>query len=894
MIRTISARLAGLRACATLALLLVAAPAWALQVSNSNDSGSGSLRAAVAAGGTVTFAAAMDNQTITLSSAPITIPAGTSINGPGADRLTISGGNARRMFEIATGVNGVSISGLRLGNGFAAGNGQGGAIRNLGGLTLNGVAVIGNTAADAGGAVYNRGQLQIYASSFSGNTVNGTTCAGGGAIRSEGAGSQLRIESSTISGNSATSCNGGGVSFTGGSAAIISSTLFGNSAGSSGGNLYKGSVASVLSLSASVISDGSAGGGLPLNADLHGARIGGMTSAGFNLVRARGDGLGFVASDLADGTDPQLGVLASNSGTTASHALAGTSPLRDAQTSPCPSSTDQRGVARPQGAGCDVGAYELRQNRLTVNVAAGGTVSAAATPAPLGSAISGCSGSCTADYEAETPALVTLIASPQPGHVLLGWSGDCSGTASSTTVSMGQARSCSAAFASTDVVVTPIAGPNGALSPATPQTIAYGSSTAFSVSADANHHVLSVTGCGGSLSGTTFNTGAVTADCSVSATFAIDTFTVSSLAIGGGSVSPAVQTVNYGQSASLTLTPDANHHLVSATGCGGNLSGNTFTTAMVTADCAVTATFAIDRHTVTASASGNGTITPLSQTVDHGQIATLILAPAANHHIVSVTGCGGSLSGDTFTTAAITADCAVTATFAIDRFTVTASATGNGTITPLSQDVDHNAIATLTVTAAANHHIVSVSGCGGSLAGDTFTTAAVTADCAVEATFAIDRHTVTASASGNGSITPLSQDVDHGALATLTVIPAANHHIVSVTGCGGSLSGDTFTTAAVTADCAVEATFAIDRHTVTASASGNGSITPLSQDVDHGALATLTVIPAANHHIVSVTGCGGSLSGDTFTIAAITADCTVAATFAIDRFTVTASATGNG
>ena len=194
--------------------------------------------------------------------------------------------------------------------------------------------------------------------------------------------------------------------------------------------------------------------------------------------------------------------------------------------------------------------------------------------------------------------------------------------------------------------------------------------------------------------------------------------------------------------------------------------------------------------------------------------------PAANHHIVSVSGCGGSLSGSTFTTAAITASCAVAATFAIDRLTVTASASGNGSITPPSQDVDHDGIATLTVTAAANHHIVSVTGCGGSLSGDTFTTAAITADCAVTATFAIDRFTVTASATGNGTLTPPSQQVDWNAIASLTVTPAANHHVVSVSGCGGSLSGSTFTTAPVTADCAVQATFAVDTHTIGGSVEG--------------------------------------------------------------------------
>jgi hypothetical protein len=56
--------------------------------------------------------------------------------------------------------------------------------------------------------------------------------------------------------------------------------------------------------------------------------------------------------------DPALGALADNGGPAATHALLEGSPAVDAgDPGPCPAS-DQRGVPRPQGPGCDVGAYE--------------------------------------------------------------------------------------------------------------------------------------------------------------------------------------------------------------------------------------------------------------------------------------------------------------------------------------------------------------------------------------------------------------------------------------------------------------------------------------------------------------------------------------------------------
>ncbi len=58
-------------------------------------------------------------------------------------------------------------------------------------------------------------------------------------------------------------------------------------------------------------------------------------------------------------TDALLGPLADNGGPTLTHALGAGSPAIDAADAGACPATDQRGVARPQGAGCDVGAFEL-------------------------------------------------------------------------------------------------------------------------------------------------------------------------------------------------------------------------------------------------------------------------------------------------------------------------------------------------------------------------------------------------------------------------------------------------------------------------------------------------------------------------------------------------------
>lgn len=68
-------------------------------------------------------------------------------------------------------------------------------------------------------------------------------------------------------------------------------------------------------------------------------------------------------------------------------------------------------------------------------------------------------------------------------------------------------------------------------------------------------------------------------------------------------------------------------------------------------------------HTVTATASAGGSVRPPSVAVPHGLITTFALTPNAGYHITTVSGCGGTLSGDVFTTAAIVAPCSVQALF---------------------------------------------------------------------------------------------------------------------------------------------------------------------------------------------------------------------------------------
>lgn len=218
-------------------------------------------------------------------------------------------------------------------------------------------------------------------------------------------------------------------------------------------------------------------------------------------------------------------------------------------------------------------------------------------------------------------------------------------------------------------------------------------------------------------------------------------------------------------------------------------------------------------HTISPGAGAHGRILPdTPQLVDDNATQSFTIAADPGYAIDAVVGCNGSLSGTTYRTGPITADCTVTATFAVMGHVVTPSAGPHGSIDPSTpQTIAAGATATFTVTPDAHYRIDTVSGCDGNLQGGIYTTAVVSADCTVAASFVAITHTVTPQAGAGGTIAPdLPQTIDEGSSTSFTLTPDTGLVIGQVSGCGGTLAGNTYTTAPVDTDCSVSATFAPD------------------------------------------------------------------------------------
>ena len=342
---------------------------------------------------TIVFNPSVYGPGITLSSGMLTIdkPSGTlTIQGPGASRLSISGGQLTQVLDIAASSN-VTISGLTI-TGGAWPLGPGGGILNDGQLTLSRCTITGNTDfGDGGGGIANQsgGTMTIFGSTISGNVATGSD---GGGIANAGS---MTIVQSTISGNGSRGGNAGGITNTG-TLTISDSTISGNRA-----TIYQGGGivnAGALTLTDDTISNNTAnlaGGGI-LNQAIQNGTITmdntivadnvALIEAGTADVLDNGDPYGtfLIGSNnlvgVGDteamvrtlvGVDPQLGPLQDNGGPTWTQAITIGSPAAGAGNpalDPAGMASDQRGLpyARIVVGQLDIGAFEIQLTRRVV------------------------------------------------------------------------------------------------------------------------------------------------------------------------------------------------------------------------------------------------------------------------------------------------------------------------------------------------------------------------------------------------------------------------------------------------------------------------------------------------------------------------------------------------
>ena len=360
-------------------------------VINTNDKGEGSLRQAienandfagsdnVSFAGTVFTDAAPD--TIRLASGELAITDDVTIQGTGANNLTVNGNNTSRVFNISGTGTDAALDALTITNGNAGAENGGGILVNSGNtLSLTNSNLSKNTAT-RGGAIANSGTATISNSTLDSNQ----SVIGGGGIYNF---STITVTDSTLSNNIA-NANGGAIASIN-TATIINSTISGNRANTSGGGI---SNSALLVLTNSTIANNTAdanndsagdGGGvfkfggtvtasntiIASNSDLGGEApdvFGNITGNANNLIGTTAGASGTIGtgSDIVN-PNPGLAPLANNGGSTQTQALLGNSPAINAGNNafiPPGVTTDQRGTGfeRSKFGTVDIGAFEVQE-----------------------------------------------------------------------------------------------------------------------------------------------------------------------------------------------------------------------------------------------------------------------------------------------------------------------------------------------------------------------------------------------------------------------------------------------------------------------------------------------------------------------------------------------------
>jgi hypothetical protein len=218
-----------------------------------------------------------------------------------------------------------------------------------------------------------------------------------------------------------------------------------------------------------------------------------------------------------------------------------------------------------------------------------------------------------------------------------------------------------------------------------------------------------------------------------------------------------------------------------------------------------------------------GTISPSEvQILPAGGSAPFTMTPAPGYRLrtpIDAT-CPGSRSGNVFTAGPVTANCSVNVVFVRD-----ATAPGDGVCgsddgkTLSAPPTDLCSAGTASAVAGTGPWTWSCAGTG----------TGATAQCSAQKAGPRGLVVTAVVDGGGGTATPASQSVASGARATVTATPDSGYMLTS--GCGATVSGNTVTTAAVTASCTVTLRFAIAHATATRFVSVTPSAPRVGEDV---------------------------------------------------------------
>ncbi len=431
----------------------------------------------------------------------------------------------------------------------------------------------------------------------------------------------------------------------------------------------------------------------------------------------------------------------------------------------------------------------------------------------------------------------------------------------------------------------------------------------------------------------------IQANHTIKAIYSLKKFDISVTTSPNGSVSPTGSfKAEYNQIINFSILPNSGYHLkdikvnnvsVSLVELSNAVDGGTYS-IKITNTTTIYFEFQINVYTITASSKGGGQITPSGETsVNAGGEVYYYFTPNEGYFVSEIKINNIALSGTSLTNAIsngytftdIAQNYTIVVTFSIYTYTITASSSLGGSISPSGiATVNHGQSKTFTFAANDGYELVEILIDGVSISYEDFkfakengyTFAFVNGNHSIVANFEIIKITITSVAGENGNISPKGVIEYHsGDNATYTFSPNEGYlvSIISVDGINLSgtefenavLNGYTFTN--ITDDHTIAVWFEGVPLTITATASVGGSISPNGiSNLRYGDSITYTITKEQGYYISSILIDGVELFDSEiqnvlvngYTFEKITKNHTISVTFEVEIYSIKASVVGNG
>jgi uncharacterized repeat protein (TIGR02543 family) len=576
---------------------------------------------------------------------------------------------------------------------------------------------------------------------------------------------------------------------------------------------------------------------------------------------------------------------------------------------------------------------------LTMDVSGSGAISSSPSGLSCFNGTAPCSASLTVG------STYVLTATPNSGSSFTGWSGACTNTTGTCTVTMSAAKSVTANFTGNQTLSLAVTGSGSIASAPSGYTCATTTPCTSSVTTGNSYTFTATPATGYTFTGWSGGVCTGTGTCAVTMNAAktltanfTPNQTLTLAVLGSGSIASSPSgyncsnsttpcqntTLTQGTALTLTATPATGYTF---TGWSGACSGTSTCAVTLSTAQSVTATFTANQA-LTLAVVGSGSIasspsgyscatTSCPFSVTQGTALTLTATPATGYTFTGWS--GGTCTGTGTCAVTLSTAKSVTATFTANQ-TLSLAVVGSGSIasspsgyscanttTPCSATLSQGASLTLTATPATGYTFIGWSGaCTGT------GTCAVTLSAAqsVTATFTANQ-ALTLAVAGSGSIasspsgyscatTSCPFSVTQGTALTLTATPATGYTFTGWS--GGTCTGTG--TCAVTLSTAksVTATFALSNQTLSLTLAGSGTVSSAPTGVSctatcapsltAGTAYTLTATPATGYTFTGWSGTGGCTGTGTCAVTMSAAQA-VTATFTANQ-TLSLSITGTG